>query len=52
MDEISERQRPSPKAFLLINLAGPFFVDLASASGVTLLADDLTRAIRPRILLT
>ena len=32
MDEISERQRPSPKAFLLINLAGTFFVDLANAS--------------------
>ena len=32
MDEISERQRPSPRAFLLINLAGALFVDLATAS--------------------
>ena len=31
MDEIGHRYGPSPKAFLLITLAGSFFVDLANA---------------------
>jgi ESS family glutamate:Na+ symporter len=31
MDEIARRHGPSPKAFLLITLAGSFFVDLANA---------------------
>jgi ESS family glutamate:Na+ symporter len=31
MDEIAHRYGPSPKAFLLISLAGSFFVDLANA---------------------
>ena len=31
MDEIGQRYGPSPKAFLLITLAGSFFVDLANA---------------------
>ena len=31
MDEITKRHGPSPKAFLLITLAGAFFVDLANA---------------------
>jgi ESS family glutamate:Na+ symporter len=31
MDEIANRYGPSPKAFLLITLAGSFFVDLANA---------------------
>ena len=31
MDEIAKRYGPSPKAFLLITLAGSFFVDLANA---------------------
>jgi len=31
MDEIGRRYGPSPKAFLLITLAGSFFVDLANA---------------------
>jgi glutamate:Na+ symporter, ESS family len=31
MDEIARRYGPSPKAFLLITLAGSFFVDLANA---------------------
>jgi ESS family glutamate:Na+ symporter len=31
MDEIGKRYGPSPKAFLLITLAGSFFVDLANA---------------------
>jgi ESS family glutamate:Na+ symporter len=31
MDEVSRRYGPSPKAFLLITLAGSFFVDLANA---------------------
>ena len=31
MDEITKRNGPSPKAFLLIALAGAFFVDLANA---------------------
>lgn len=31
MDEVGRRYGPSPKAFLLISLAGSFFVDLANA---------------------
>jgi len=31
MDKLAERLGPSPKAFLLISLAGSFFVDLANA---------------------
>lgn len=31
MDEVTRRYGPSPKAFLLITLAGSFFVDLANA---------------------
>ncbi len=31
MDEVAKRYGPSPKAFLLITLAGSFFVDLANA---------------------
>lgn len=31
MDEVAQRYGPSPKAFLLITLAGSFFVDLANA---------------------
>ena len=31
MDEVGQRYGPSPKAFLLITLAGSFFVDLANA---------------------
>ena len=31
MDEIADRYGPAPKAFLLITLAGSFFVDLANA---------------------
>lgn len=31
MDEVGKRYGPSPKAFLLITLAGSFFVDLANA---------------------
>jgi ESS family glutamate:Na+ symporter len=31
MDEIGRRYGPSPKAFLLVTLAGSFFVDLANA---------------------
>jgi ESS family glutamate:Na+ symporter len=31
MDEVGRRYGPSPKAFLLITLAGSFFVDLANA---------------------
>jgi ESS family glutamate:Na+ symporter len=31
MDEVAKRYRPSPKAFLLITLAGSFFVDLPNA---------------------
>jgi len=31
MDKLAERLGPSPKAFLLITLAGSFFVDLANA---------------------
>jgi len=31
MDSIASRYGPSPKAFLLITLAGSFFVDLANA---------------------
>lgn len=31
MGEIAHRYGPSPKAFLLITLAGSFFVDLANA---------------------
>jgi ESS family glutamate:Na+ symporter len=31
MDEVARRHGPSPKAFLLITLAGSFFVDLANA---------------------
>jgi ESS family glutamate:Na+ symporter len=31
MDEVASRYGPSPKAFLLITLAGSFFVDLANA---------------------
>ena len=31
MDEVGHRYGPSPKAFLLITLAGSFFVDLANA---------------------
>src|SRR5215472_12869997 len=31
MDEVTKRHGPSPKAFLLITLAGAFFVDLANA---------------------
>jgi ESS family glutamate:Na+ symporter len=32
MDEVARRYGPSPKAFLVITLAGAFFVDLANAS--------------------
>jgi glutamate:Na+ symporter, ESS family len=31
MDEVTRRHGPSPKAFLLVTLAGAFFVDLANA---------------------
>jgi ESS family glutamate:Na+ symporter len=31
MDEVARRHGPSPKAFLLVTLAGAFFVDLANA---------------------
>ena len=31
MDKLAQRLGPSPKAFLLITLAGSFFVDLANA---------------------
>ena len=31
MDSVASRYGPSPKAFLLIALAGSFFVDLANA---------------------
>jgi ESS family glutamate:Na+ symporter len=31
MDKVASRYGPSPKAFLLITLAGSFFVDLANA---------------------
>ena len=31
MDGVASRYGPSPKAFLLIALAGSFFVDLANA---------------------
>ena len=31
MDEITRRYGPSPKAFVLITLAGSFFLDLANA---------------------
>jgi ESS family glutamate:Na+ symporter len=31
MDRIASRYGPSPKAFLLVTLAGSFFVDLANA---------------------
>jgi len=31
MDSVALRHGPSPKAFLLIALAGSFFVDLANA---------------------
>jgi ESS family glutamate:Na+ symporter len=31
MDEVGKRYGPSPKAFLLVTLAGSFFVDLANA---------------------
>ena len=31
MDKVASRYAPSPKAFLLITLAGSFFVDLANA---------------------
>jgi ESS family glutamate:Na+ symporter len=31
MDSVALRYGPSPKAFLLITLAGSFFVDLANA---------------------
>lgn len=31
MDEVTKRHGPSPRAFLLITLAGAFFVDLANA---------------------
>jgi ESS family glutamate:Na+ symporter len=31
MDEVGRRYGPSPKAFLLITMAGSFFVDLANA---------------------
>jgi ESS family glutamate:Na+ symporter len=31
MDEVARRYGPSPKAFLLVTLAGSFFVDLANA---------------------
>ena len=31
MDEIADRYGPAPKAFLLVTLAGSFFVDLANA---------------------
>jgi len=31
MDEVAHRYGPSPKAFLLISVAGSFFVDLANA---------------------
>lgn len=36
MDEVGRRYGPSPKAFLLITLAGSFFVDLANAVVVKL----------------
>jgi ESS family glutamate:Na+ symporter len=32
MDEIARRHGPSPKAFLVVTLAGAFFVDLANAT--------------------
>ena len=31
MEQVARRYGPSPKAFLLITLAGSFFVDLANA---------------------
>ena len=31
MDKVASRYGPAPKAFLLITLAGSFFVDLANA---------------------
>jgi ESS family glutamate:Na+ symporter len=31
MDSVALRYGPSPKAFLLVTLAGSFFVDLANA---------------------
>jgi ESS family glutamate:Na+ symporter len=31
MDQVTRRYGPSPKAFLIITLAGSFFVDLANA---------------------
>jgi ESS family glutamate:Na+ symporter len=31
MDSVASRHGPSPKAFLLVTLAGSFFVDLANA---------------------
>jgi ESS family glutamate:Na+ symporter len=34
MDEVATRYGPSPKAFLLVTLAGSFFVDLANAFAV------------------
>ena len=36
MDRVATRYGPSPKAFLLITLAGSFFVDLANAIVVQL----------------
>ena len=32
MDGVAQRHGPSPKAFLLVALAGAFFVDLANAT--------------------
>jgi ESS family glutamate:Na+ symporter len=32
MDEVTKRHGPSPKAFLVVTLAGAFFVDLANAT--------------------
>ena len=32
MDEVTKRHGPSPKAFLIVTLAGAFFVDLANAT--------------------
>ncbi len=34
MDKVASRYGPSPKAFLLVTLAGSFFVDLANAFAV------------------
>ena len=31
MDKVASRYGPAPKAFLLVTLAGSFFVDLANA---------------------